>query len=151
MKALKLVLAKIQAMNSLEDKEDAVYDFMIQVRNVINGDEINAKHSVSKVMIGMIEEDLKPKKRTVAKKREAPEYEEFKQYAFEKSNKVDEVLLRRKYESWKVNDWRNGHNKPILNWKTTLLNTLQYLESEENTKQAYDRNSAIQRAKTLFS
>ena len=39
-----------------------------------------------------------------------------------------------KYESWKENNWHDGNQKQIKNWKSTLLNTLPYLI--RNSKQA---------------
>ena len=46
----------------------------------------------------------------------------------------EDVKLR--YYSWVDNDWsinRNGINRPIKNWKSTLTNTLKYL-NERYTK-----------------
>lgn len=63
-------------------------------------------------------------------KNDIPPFEEFLEYAIEKKPKVKKVDLRLKYESWIVNGWKTGGNKPrkILNWKTTLLNTLPHIE-----------------------
>lgn len=68
-----------------------------------------------------------------------PGVEEFLYYAKEKINEfgleISDVDLRMKYESWKENGWKTGGNKPkkILNWKTTLLNTLKYLNKKEKS------------------
>ncbi len=59
-----------------------------------------------------------------------PSCEEFIAYALSKEPTADKNELRLKYESWKVNDWCTnvkGKNKKILNWKSTILNTLPYI------------------------
>ena len=60
-----------------------------------------------------------------------PEFSEFLDYALLKKPKVNQHDLRLKYESWKESNWRinkNGKLQPILNWKSTLLNTLPYIK-----------------------
>jgi hypothetical protein len=56
-----------------------------------------------------------------------PEFSEFLSYAKEKDALVSQQALKNKYDSWVENDWKDGYNKKILNWKSKLLNTLQYL------------------------
>ena len=59
-----------------------------------------------------------------------PSCEDFIAYALSKEPTADKNELRLKYESWKVNDWSTnvkGKNKKILNWKSTILNTLPYI------------------------
>lgn len=62
-----------------------------------------------------------------------PSYDDFKKHAFQKLNDkgVDNVFLyefdiKAKYEQWVENEWRDGYNKPILNWKSTLTNQIKY-------------------------
>ena len=59
-----------------------------------------------------------------------PSCEEFIAYAVSNVSDVNTEEVRLKYESWKVNNWCTnvkGKEKPIKNWKSTLLNTLPYL------------------------
>ncbi len=70
-----------------------------------------------------------------------PPLSEFLEYA-EKNLKGEykqyENSLRFKYLSWAENKWHTGgeKSKPIKNWKTTLLNTIPYLKTEnQNGKQ----------------
>ncbi len=61
-----------------------------------------------------------------------PTEEEFLQYAksleIYNGNSPDiDFKIKTKYESWKDNGWKNGHDKPIRNWKITLKSTLPYL------------------------
>ena len=58
-----------------------------------------------------------------------PTYNEFEEYACEKKPDVDLYTLRMKYESWVQNDWKDGNDNPIKNWKSKLLNTLPYLKT----------------------
>jgi hypothetical protein len=59
-----------------------------------------------------------------------PSCEEFIAYAVSNVSDINTEEVRLKYESWKVNNWCTnvkGKEKPIKNWKSTLLNTLPYL------------------------
>lgn len=61
-----------------------------------------------------------------------PTKNEFLIYAKEKDNSFDlkkqNIIL--KYEAWIENGWKTGTNKPIKNWKSTLLNTLSHIPKE---------------------
>jgi hypothetical protein len=41
--------------------------------------------------------------------------------------------LKLKYDSWIANDWKNGNDKQIKNWKSSLLNTLPYIKDGQNS------------------
>ena len=69
-----------------------------------------------------------------APKKNIPEFEEFKNYALEKKEDVCLNALKLKHESWKENNWKNGNGKKIINWKSTLLNTLPYLKEKSSAK-----------------
>jgi len=59
-----------------------------------------------------------------------PSLEDFIAYAVKNVSDINTEEVRLKYESWKVNNWSTnvkGKEKPIKNWKSTLLNTLPYL------------------------
>lgn len=65
---------------------------------------------------------------------DVPAYEDFKDYALDKCSElnfnVPENSINAKYQSWKANGWINGNGKKIKNWKTTILNTLPYLQQK---------------------
>jgi len=63
-----------------------------------------------------------------------PSFEEFKEYACTHKPLVDLGLLKLKYESWIVSGWKTGADKPIKNWKSTLLNTLPYIKESDSVK-----------------
>ena len=62
-----------------------------------------------------------------------PEFLDFKNYAFIHKPNVCETDLKFKYDSWIANDWKNGNDKKIKNWKSTLLNTLPYIKDGLNS------------------
>jgi len=62
-----------------------------------------------------------------------PDFFEFKKYAFEHRPNVNESDLKLKYDSWIANDWKNGNDKQIKNWKSSLLNTLPYIKDGQNS------------------
>jgi len=41
-----------------------------------------------------------------------------------------ESHMRTKYHQWKDNGWRDGYNKPIINWKTTVRGIKHYLKPD---------------------
>ena len=63
-----------------------------------------------------------------------PSYEEFKAYAMAQNLQTDYSRLKLKYDSWVVNEWKDGNDKPIKNWKSKLLNTLPHLNGKSNNK-----------------
>ena len=64
-----------------------------------------------------------------------PEFSEFLAYAVQQVPIINKEDVKLKYESWKVNDWSvtvNNKTRKIVNWKSTLLNTLPYLRKDES-------------------
>jgi hypothetical protein len=60
-----------------------------------------------------------------------PEFNEFLKYAISQVPTVNKEDVKLKYESWKVNEWKDGNDKKIMNWKTKLNNTLPYIRKDE--------------------
>jgi len=56
-----------------------------------------------------------------------PDFSVFKDFALSKDATIDIKALYLKYQAWKENNWMDGNNKIIKNWKSKLLNTLPYL------------------------
>ena len=58
-----------------------------------------------------------------------------------KDSDLYEFSLLAKYNSWKDNGWKNGHNKPIKNWKNNLNNTIPHIKPiYKNGKQSNKNN-----------
>jgi len=74
-----------------------------------------------------------------------PPFGDFKKYALENNPKVDLLNLELKYKAWIENNWRDGNNKKIINWKSKLLNTLPYLN-----KSSLGSNSEIKLVQTTI-
>ena len=79
-------------------------------------------------------EDAKKEINSSKKNNKIPEYEEFKEYVFSKSTEVCQEKLRLKYESWIENEWKDGNNKKILNWRSKILNTIPYIKNDNIKK-----------------
>jgi len=45
---------------------------------------------------------------------------------------IDKQSLKLKYEAWVENGWKDGRDNEIKNWKSKLLQTIQYLPKKEN-------------------
>jgi uncharacterized protein YihD (DUF1040 family) len=72
---------------------------------------------------------IREEKIRVKKKREEniPAFSDFLNYGLEKEKLLCENGLKLKYESWIENGWKDGNQRKIVNWKSKLLNTIQYL------------------------
>ena len=64
-----------------------------------------------------------------------PELSEFLAYAIEQCSNINKEDVKHKYKSWVVNEWKDGNDKPIKNWKTKLLNTIPHLKKIEIQQQ----------------
>jgi hypothetical protein len=96
-----------------------------------NADEPQMKHerNADETQVKPIEERKKEKKEIII-----PSIDEFLDYSVSKIPNINKQDVRLKYESWLVNDWCvnvDGKQRKISNWKTTLLNTLRYLRTDQ--------------------
>lgn len=89
-----------------------------------NADEtpLKRKRNADETHATPIEERKKEKKEIYI-----PEYSEFLQYSLKQMPNINQENLKLKYESWKVNEWKDGNDKQIVNWKSKLTNTLPYI------------------------
>jgi len=77
-----------------------------------------------------------------------PTFEDFKIYALEKEPTVSLSALKNKYDAWEANDWKNGNDKPIKNWKSALLQTMPYIEKIKKVAPEghyYDKQGILKR------
>lgn len=69
-------------------------------------------------------------------KEHPPSFELFKDYALEKAAElnleIDLAKLQAKHMAWIEAGWRTGKGAKIKNWKSTLLNTLNFLQKEKS-------------------
>ena len=57
-----------------------------------------------------------------------PTLEEFGKYAIEHKPNADKQDVKLKYRAWIENDWKDGNNNKIINWKSKLLQTLPHIK-----------------------
>lgn len=60
--------------------------------------------------------------------KDIPSFDVFLAYAVSKEPNIDHSDVKRKYNLWVENDWRDGYDKPINRWKAKLINTLPHLK-----------------------
>ena len=70
-----------------------------------------------------------------------PTYEDFKTYALSKQPDVSLEHLKHKYDAWVENGWKNGNDRPIKNWKTSLLQTLPYIPKQPTKVRNLDQEA----------
>jgi hypothetical protein len=87
----------------------------------------------SSTTVQRISTNKNKRKEEKEEKENIPEFLNFKIFAFEKKPNVCETDLKLKYDSWIANDWKNGNDKKIKNWKSTLLNTLPFIKDGLNS------------------
>lgn len=96
------------------------FDFDAEIEKI---EKFELDEFLKEEKLKFLQSEKKPKK----SKRQPPPYDEFLLFALENKPDVNRETLKLKYESWKANDWQTGKDKPIKNWKSTILNTLPYL------------------------
>jgi len=63
--------------------------------------------------------------------KQIPELSEFLAFAIQECSNINQEDVKHKYKSWILNEWKDGNDKPIKNWKTKLLNTIPHLKKIE--------------------
>lgn len=83
--------------------------------------------------IDSVDKQVNKEQRT---KNNIPTEEVFIAYAVEQVKDIKTEAVRLKYRAWVEGGWETGGDKPkpIKNWKTTLLNTLTYIEKDASKK-----------------
>lgn len=99
----------------------------------LSNSKANAKQLLSKVESKSSK--VKESKVKENKINSIPDFSEFKEFALSKDSTIDIKALHLKYEAWKENNWQDGNNQKIKNWKSKLLNTLPYIPKLQVDKQ----------------
>ena len=61
-----------------------------------------------------------------------PELSEFLAFAIQECSNINQEDVKHKYKSWILNEWKDGNDKAIKNWKTKLLNTIPHLRKDNS-------------------
>jgi hypothetical protein len=77
------------------------------------------------------------------KEKEIPVYSEFFEYVKTLSSyKIElDYSIKVKYDLWVDNNWRDGKDSDILNWKNKIKNTLPYMKIIQNPNKPHYLNS----------
>ena len=114
---------------------------------------ISPKNFEGEISESSVEEKKEKEKKVAPKKeKEIPSQEDFVSYGmnlfYELGINAEEYLfsLKAKWEAWNDNEWRDGHNNQIKNWKSKLKNTLPHLKPfKQNGKTIATNQSREQR------
>jgi len=85
-------------------------------KQVLNKSQASAKQVLSKTKHSIGENSIVED----SIEKEIPTYEEFLIHALSKKPNVSKDHVRSKYDSWVENDWKDGNDKKIKNWKSKL-------------------------------
>lgn len=77
-----------------------------------------------------IETETKVKEKETKVNKDIPTYKTFLAYALYQKQTLLEESVKFKYESWIANEWKDGNDKKITNWKSKLLNTIPFLKEK---------------------
>lgn len=92
------------------------------IRKQGNCSKNNSKNPQSKVDNNKVDKN---------KLNEIPTFDDFSEYALQQKPKVDIDLLKLKYDSWVSNNWKDGNDNKIKNWKSKLNNTLPFISEKK--------------------
>lgn len=118
-------------------------------------DKALQKHSQShsqkqgQSIVGIDKQQTTNNKQETNKQILIPEFSEFLNYALEKEPLLDEKFVKLKYESWIENGWKNGNGKELKNWKSNLLNTIPFIQKNQNGSS--QQNNSADRLKRQFA
>lgn len=76
---------------------------------------------------------VKDSKGKESKENKIPSFDVFLEYTLEHKPNINKVELKNKYLAWKENDWRDGYDKKISNWKSKILNNLKYIGENKSS------------------
>lgn len=154
---LDLILCKLITLNLIQFKDNILFIPSCETRlKLVRGGHNGGKKSkptlkpnskpIAKPFESLDEKNQKPiaKQREIEKEKEKenkientniPTFIDFLNFAFTHRPNISENDLKLKYESWLANDWKNGNDKKIQNWKSSLLNTLPYIKDGNNSNE----------------
>lgn len=115
------------------NNECITYQGLLLLLHSLGVRKLSKSNSDSSVKPHTIVEYSKVENTIEENKKNIPEFFEFLIYAKEKEPCVLESALKNKYDAWIENNWRDGNDKPIKNWKSKLLQTMPYIEKEKNS------------------
>ena len=68
---------------------------------------------------------------TIEHNNNIPNFDTFLNHALSKEPNIDQVELKKKYDSWSYNGWLDGNGNKITNWKLKLNNTIPHIKKKQ--------------------
>lgn len=106
-----------------------------RVVRILNRGIKNSKQPIKNIDRGYLEYCEESNTVNNTSNKSIPSISEFLEYVKTKSKdfKTIENSAKLKFESWIENDWKDGNDKKIKNWKSKILNTIPHLKREVTT------------------
>lgn len=126
----KLQLTKeidVKSTNKLTQITICNYDSYQQESDETNKQLTNNQQTTNK-QLTTIEERKENKEEKEEKN--IPDFQSFLNHALTKEPNIDQVELKKKYESWSYNGWLDGNGNKITNWKLKLNNTIPHIKKK---------------------
>jgi hypothetical protein len=91
--------------------------------------------NAEQVLTSVQQNPTKKRKEKEIKEKESntiPSFIDFFEYvlSIDETNLKLEKPIKQKYDSWVANDWHDGNNNKITNWKLKIVNTLPYIKKD---------------------
>lgn len=119
---LKSDLFTLEGVENTQIRLDKIReDIIIQDNN--NSDDVVKPEEKQKI------KPSRPVKKVEEKEKPIPSFQDFKEYALGQKSNLDLFSLEMKYKSWVSNDWKDGYDNKIKNWKSKLLNVIPHLKT----------------------
>ena len=129
-----LIILVSESKNQYQSKVIALSNFDKALDKALDKATAKARDEAPDKAVDSINKPRTSKPRTKKTIVSIPEFSEFKEYGLLKQPDVSLEGLKRKYESWVENGWKDGFDNKITNWKSKLLNTLPYIEKQQTKK-----------------
>jgi hypothetical protein len=127
-------ISKVQTLNN-----------KVQTLNNTNT-EPSACVDLDEKRLGELKDNAKPvREKKASEKMIPPTIDEFIAYAkvrYQGNFSEIENSVKYKFMAWTENNWSDGNGKPIMNWKTTFLNAIQFLKKEVAVNKTSDGRPA---------
>jgi hypothetical protein len=99
------------------------------------------KRNADDIQTTSIEEEEERKNNKEEK--EIPSFDVFFNYVktLKSYNQKLDYAIKVKYNNWVDNEWKDGHDNEIINWKNKIMNTMSYMKIIENPNKPHYLNS----------
>ena len=121
---------KIENPEILSKENTPIQDFPKNIsQNANQEDEINSLKTIQSSPTQQQQQQISP---AIEIAKNIPSLDEFMEYAktIETYEPYLDSEIKSRYEDWKNNNWRNGSDRPITNWKSSLKSSLPFMKNQ---------------------